>query len=528
MAAARPPRRRPPPLSPSHSLFGLEKSVPPNVPSPGQYSLSPYDTSSQSKSLLQSPLNRPLPHQPKRSSSIYSSDSGYTKIIQSYGEWEKDSPLPIPVMLQPRAYRDIVAGLLGMRFSEAQSLESGPNIPRGHDQTLPSFRLASDVSPPLATVSSKKAPSFAEFSRHIRVKRTDLVSPMSFTSPQNLRGQSCDKISPKISTVFPPISFGHESQSTSHSISNHASEMTEFEPMPPYLDLSRSSKVATAEAREVLRQQQESNLAAPNNSETGAQTHKSINKNKVYRLSQDSFSDDSFTVYNDAREVVRAMIKEKVRKKKESRREKRVENELKEPTSFVKAKHPGMTKSDSSKPVTQSAERQFSWVSSRWPSMQQGVDNLRTLSIRGRAPEEDRGRTMVRGHSHRRQKQRTISMTPYQRYWPDIWLAKNKRKREKVLAARKAATDVEAQAQVLGGDIGLEHHTSGAAQHYRGSKAGEFAVALQNGRSQLLHVLDGLKGKRSASRRQRERIKKSITLVGLTVIDAGNAEGGWV
>jgi len=412
-----------------------------------------------------------------------------------------------------------------MRFSEAQSLDSGPNIPRGHDQTLPSFRLASDVSPPLATVGSKKAPSFAEFSRNIRVKRTDLVSPMSFTSPQNFRGQSCDKIPPSISPVFPPISFSHESQSTSHSIYNHASEMTEFEPMLPSLNLSRSSNVATAEAQEVLRQQQESNLTAPNNSETGA----SINKNKVYRLSQDSFSDDSFTVYNGAREVVRAMVKEKLRKKKESRREKRVENELKKPTSFAKAKHPGMTNSNSSKPATQPAERQFSWVSSRRPSMQQGVDKLlHTLSIRGRAPEEDQGRTMVCGRSQRRQKRRTISMTPYQRYGPDIWLAKIKRKREKVRAARKAATDVEAQAQVLGGDIGLEHHTSRAAQHYHGSKAGEFAVALQNGRSQLLHVLDGLKGKRSASRRQRERIKKSITLVGPTVIDAGNAEGGWV
>jgi len=288
--------------------------------------------------------------------------------------------------------------------------------------------------------------------------------------------------------------------------------------------------VATAKAQEAHHQEQESSLADPSNSKTGAQTHKSTNKSKIYRLSQDSFSDDSFTVYNGTSEAVRAMIREKLRKKKESRREKREENELKKATSFTKAKHPGMTKSDSSKPATQPAERQFSWVSSWQPSMQQGWDKLlRTLSIRGRAPEEeDRGRTMARGRSHRRQKQRAISKTPYQRYGPDIWLAKNKRKREKTRAAWKAAADAKAQAQVLGGDTGLGHSTSGAAQHYRGGKTGELAAALQNGRSQLLHVLDGLKGKRSASRRRRERIKKSITLVGPTMIDAGNAEGGWV
>src|SRR5256714_5413952 len=112
---ARSPLRRPPPPcpSPSLSLVGMEKVIPLGTTPPKRSPLSPAaDT------------DKPLPQRPqrsRRSSSLYSGDSGYTEIIELYNERKGDDGADVPVALQPITYRETLTDLLVRRFTQSSS-----------------------------------------------------------------------------------------------------------------------------------------------------------------------------------------------------------------------------------------------------------------------------------------------------------------------------------------------------------------------------------------------------------------------
>jgi hypothetical protein len=139
---ARSPLRRPPPPcpSPSQSLIGMEKVIPLGTTPPKRSPLSPAaDT------------DKPLPQRPqrsRRSSSLYSGDSGYTEIIDLYTKWKVDDGADAPIAPQPITYQETLTDLLVRRFTESSSPISPLTIPHfpEHVVSIPSLRLTSEDS----------------------------------------------------------------------------------------------------------------------------------------------------------------------------------------------------------------------------------------------------------------------------------------------------------------------------------------------------------------------------------------------
>jgi len=109
-APPRSPLRPPPQQSSSTSLLGMEQVVPPGTRPTGRLSRA-----------SSSYTDKPLPEAPRRSSSIYS--DGVSDIIDAYlaESQNEDMIAPPPVVLQPVAYRETIAGLLNRRLEEPPS-----------------------------------------------------------------------------------------------------------------------------------------------------------------------------------------------------------------------------------------------------------------------------------------------------------------------------------------------------------------------------------------------------------------------
>ena len=172
---------------------------------------------------------------------------------------------------------------------------------------------------------------------------------------------------------------------------------------------------------------------------------------------------------------------------------------------------------------TKSKDRKFSWVSSRRSSIHHGVTHLlRKLSI----VERD-GFDGVTPKRPRREKQRAIPTTPYQRYGTDIWLAKNKKKRAK----RRAEKQKEALAAATGASTSVLTDGSDRASHRVSvlPTASDVTNAFQSGRLKLIQSLDESRRLlvRSGSEKRRERLKQRIKLVGPTEIREEGAES-WI
>ena len=151
----RPAWRPPPPPSPSRSLLGLEKAVPPAGYAPsssrslavpdaqstsaarGQQSgralghiSTQYNKRGASSRALAVDKNKALPPQPRRSSSVYTVDAKqrYTEIIDSYQQDE----LPVPQIIHPTVYRQTISPLLDRRLDHpSSSLKSVPSAISG-------------------------------------------------------------------------------------------------------------------------------------------------------------------------------------------------------------------------------------------------------------------------------------------------------------------------------------------------------------------------------------------------------------
>src|SRR5947209_7569052 len=127
LAPPRSPQRYAPPPSPSRSLMGMEKVVPPGTRSSSRSPLSqpqgvhnplPPRTRSSSRSPF-SPAadkDKPLPERPRRSSSVYTADSGYTRIVDSYSNPTHEEEPPVPLVIQPVAYQQTISALLRRRL----------------------------------------------------------------------------------------------------------------------------------------------------------------------------------------------------------------------------------------------------------------------------------------------------------------------------------------------------------------------------------------------------------------------------
>jgi hypothetical protein len=173
---ARTPLRRPPPPSPSPSpsLIGMEKVIPPRT------------TPKRSPLSLEADTEKPLPPRPqrsRRSSSLYSGDNGYTKLIDLYTKWKVDDETDPPIAVQPIAYQEELADLLARRFTESYSPISPLAIPHypKHTVSIPSLRLTSEDASATSVVDMEPAPSCVEFSRSLQAQKSEMGSSLDLS-----------------------------------------------------------------------------------------------------------------------------------------------------------------------------------------------------------------------------------------------------------------------------------------------------------------------------------------------------------
>ena len=480
---ARSALRRPPPPSPSRSLEGMEKVVPPGTPSPQKSPLSPAaDT------------DKPLPQRPavsRRSSSVYSGDSGYTKIINLYTEWKVDDEptedkAAVSLALQPVAYRQTLTGLLARRFTESASPISPLTIPHfpKHTISIPSLRLTSEDSPATSAVDSKAAPSFVEFSRSLQAKKSDMVSPLSSLASPHYGMVSHDTFwqpSLRSSPEIRAVTFEYEREHLPGEVSPRITDVVSSELVPPPLDLARSSGSSEYLSLRMLTADRESDM--------GLSEQESSSK-----FSNTSSSDSSFVVYTGVRESIRAIIRHKMGKKKQSVQKGK---EIADSTPSVKDQVP-------SSESPQQSGRKFSWVSSRRSSFQQGVTSLlRTLSLT--KPPSPTKQTPPSPRV--RQKQLAIPLTPYQKYGTAVWHNSQRKKRRQARAARA----VQKSATPSSG--GIRRLPTQSRRKNPPQRTSEVLTAFQSGRDQIIIALDGTKHKtaRTNSDTRREELKSSVT-----------------
>lgn len=504
---ARSPLRRPPPPcpSPSLSLIGMEKAIPLGTTPPKRSPLSPAaDT------------DKPLPQRPqrsRRSSSLYSGDSGYTKIIDLYNEWKVDDGADAPIALQPITYREALTDLLVRRFTESSSPISPLTVPHfsKHAVSTPSLRLTPEDSQATSVVDVKAAPSFVEFSRSLQAKRSEMVSPLSSLASPHYGATSHDtfwqpplRSSPELRAV----PFECEREHLPDEVSPQITGIVTLELVPPPLDLGRSSGSSRYESVGMLTAEQGSKMVLTEKGSSG-------------KFPSTSSSDSSFVVYTGVRESIRAIIQSKMGKKKESVQKGK---ERAESVASIKSQVP-------SSYSPQQPRRKFSWVSSRKSSLHEGVTSiLRSLSLT-KPPSPSRQAPS----SHRvGQKQLAIPLTPYQKYGAAVWHNSQRKKKHHARAAQTPQKRVK----------------PAATQSRRSNpprRSSEVFNAFQNGRDQILGALDETKNKmartnlekrqeamrkaimlsrpgeeretrhtlfRTSSEKRREKLKKSIALIG--------------
>ncbi|ERF73715.1 hypothetical protein EPUS_00969 [Endocarpon pusillum Z07020] len=486
----RSPQRLPPPPSPSRSLKGMEKAVPPetrsssrspcspaadiNKPLPPPASsarISPFSLVPSSRTSPFSPAadkDKPLPECPRRSSSVYSADSGYNGNVDSYSAHSHEQEQPRPLVIQPIAYKETISALLRRRLEDPPSPKSIPSeksVGTLASQTWPQSDLVSPEWPTMSGITapsvadSRSAPSFKEFSTNLRNKRQHVVeaTPLPRTSSPP----------PQASSDFRAVSY--ESTRWTPEISPRTSDVIDGSLVPAPLAVGRNRDTV----REVVRI---TNDLEPPVGEERSQ-------------SRFSSSSDDFVIYTGVKESVIAYVRQKMQNKRDSSKKER-----KRVMSAASAKYPGMM-------TAKEYDRKHSTVS-RKSSVQQGFssvyDKISKLSMSsGQSKEEEQ---QPRG----RKKQLAIPTSAYQKYGAAVWEAPKRGKKPKRSSApAKTLTkkDKDGQAQ---------RHPSISISPT------EVIGAFKNGRKQMIHVLDDTKHrlKRSESEKRRDALKQSIKLVG--------------
>lgn len=423
--------------------------------------------------------DKPLPLEPferrkRRSSSLYSTDTTITNIIHMYGGYQElDDIPPIPMLHHPQAYRDTVAPLLVKRLSLNQS--PSPQVSSMGDALETEsfsplrpavFQSQAQPGPP----SNKTAPSFVEFSRNLRERRNDLVSPLSATSTDYHRQAAYDQLappSPQISAVEQSILVSETPplpDAMSGTISDTISDLDQPDllPTPPGLDAPSPLSPPFDEPGNYPRSSYSPSSGMP---ECG----------KVPRTSGQPWSDpwleDEFVTHSPEAEISKLEPRKSFKFRKSS-----TEREQERVMSYAEAKYPGMKGEGSSGKSKSNSARS---------SLQQGVGQLlRSLSLSSRV-----GSRRRRGRqSPSREKQLAIPATPYQVYGAEIWSNKMKKKQKE----------------------GQRVHSWG--------KSADLITAYQSGQSQFVGVIEGARRKLigKSSQKRRRQLKQSIILVGPT------------
>ncbi len=468
----------------------MENAVPPQIHSPTRSSrspaadtnkplpppassarISPFSLAPSSRPSPFSPAadkDKPLPERPRRSSSVYTADSGYSRNADSYSAYSHEQEPPRPLVIQPVAYKETTSALLRRRLEEPPSPRSVPSeksVGTLASQTWPQSDLVSPDSPTLSAITapsvadSRGAPSFKEFSTNLRNKRQHVVEspPLLWTSSPPIQ----------MSSDFRSVSY--ESTRGTPDISPRTSEVVDKSLIPAPLAIGKN-RDTVLDGRRIT-----DDLEPP----------------VVEERSQSRFSSssDDFVIYTGVRESVKAYVRQKMQKKRESPKKER-----RRVMSAASAKYPGMM-------TAKEYDRKHS-TGSRKSSVQQGFssvyDKISKLSMSsGQSKEEEQ---QPRG----RKKQLAIPTSAYQKYGAAVWEAPKRGKKPK-----RSSAPAKTMTRSNKGDQARRHPSISITTT-------EVVGAFKTGRRQMIHALDDTKQrlKRSESEKRREALKQSIKLVG--------------
>jgi hypothetical protein len=327
-------------------------------------------------------------------------------------------------------------------------------------------------TPLMSSAESKNAPSFAEFSRNLRQKKNELVSPFTPDSLDQHRQEALEKLappSPQDSTEALPVAFESPQSFLPGPMSGTITDVVANDMLPEPLDFSRTSQVlrslqqAAREAQgEQLEYEQQPHFQQPDTNKSWGKIMEKLNE----------------------------------RQSQEERENRRV-------LDYAAEKCPGM------RSPRLNNFRKDSARSSGGSSITQRASNV----LQNLSRSSGRGeKTPASGDStRRRQKQVAVKATPYQEFGPDIWLPPEKlekKRRQEEKRLQKEAKQEEKR----------NHRRNQLSNATTSSKGSEVSNAYHSGQSQIVGAIRGAKQRlsRSDSEKRRERLKKNIKLVGPT------------
>ena len=499
-------RRGPPP--PSESLLRLQ-AIGLELPEARSSSLTipSYSTS------LSSNLDKPLPLEPheydKRTSSIYSFNTTITNIINMYGGTGDDDLPPLSEYHHAQAYRDTIAPILTKQVSLPQMSNAPPVPPRLRMST--SIPIMKAHYSPKSAADNANARNFTEFARNMRDHHNQTASPMSAISYDKYRQAAFNQLN-ATAPDLPPVPHDKSTSFLPGPMSANITEVVSHDVVPVPIDLNRSSDFILPPqeaARRAQAQYAEAQYADP------------FADPPERRHTTDSWETDSFVIYTGIREGLKHKLGQKLRKFKKPKQSSTSDAASTTSSaadrhrilSYASQKYPGMSLPHSNTTPVTAVHRSFRGSSSGDSSRmsRRASDLVRILSGAHRANTD--------GHQpappRRREKQRAVPLTSYQKYGAEVWFAKNKKERIKRKKARRAAEREEhlLQEQKERGETGKRQRTSQATS---GTSRSGVANDYHAGQNQLVGVLGRLT--RSASEKRREKLKSSIKMVGKDVV----------
>lgn len=466
------PRSPYPPVSPplSESVLKLQKLGLELGHSRSQSSLRNLSHTTSARS-TPSDLDKPLPLEPpeleRRTSSVYSEIASINNIIDLYGGTKEAHA---PQYHDISAYRDTIAPLQARRMSLTHSTCIPPMLPHKL-RTSVSSPVMHDVAetPLLSSAESKNAPSFMEFSRNLRERKHDTVSPFTPDSLYQHRQEALGKLappSPQTPTDALPVAFEQPQSFLPGPMSARITDVVALEMLPQPLDFSHTSQAPRSP-------QQAARLAQREQLEQGQPDFQQPDSNQSW---------------------------EKIMEKLNARRNQQ-EREKERVLSYAAKKYSGL------KRARLNDLRKTSQRSSGGSSVtQRASDMVQNMS---RSSGKSDQTSSSADSSRRRQKQVAVKATPYQEFGPDIWLPPEKLEKKRKQKEKRLQKEAKQEAKKA-------HRRNQSSTATTSSRGSEVSSAYLSGQSQIVGAIRGAKQRlsRSDSERRREKLKKNIVLVG--------------
>ena len=460
---------------------------------------------------LSSNLDKPLPLEPheydKRTSSMYSFNTTITNIINLYGGTGDDDLPALSEYHHAQAYRDTIAPILAKQASLPQMSDAPPVPPKLRMST--SIPIMKAHYSPKSAADNANARNFTEFARNMRDHHNQTASPMSAISYEKYRQAAFTQLN----TRSPDLLSAPYDRSTSFlpgPMSACITDIVSHDVVPTSLDLNCSSDVILspqAAARRAQAQYAEAQYSDPF----------ADPPEEERRHTNASWETDSFVIYSGVRAGLKHKLGQKLEKFKKTKQSSTSDAASTTSSaadrhrilSYASQKYPGMNLPNASTTPITAVRRSFRGSSSGGSSsMSRRASNLvRVLSGGHRANTDGPQPALPR----RREKQRAVPLTSYQKYGAEVWFAKNRKGRIKDKEARRAA---EREEQLLQEQKEREETSKRqrTCQATSGTSRSSVADDYHAGQNQLVRGLGRLT--RSASEKRREKLKSSIKMVG--------------